>query len=365
MAARKKKSAGRTPPWLYVLIVVVFALVTYFRTSAEPAEPAGTPSEPPAASATAQEVPSGETLTVRFLDVGQGDSILLACGDETMLIDGGPVEEGQFLVSRLSRLNVTSLDYVVNTHPDEDHCGGLAGVLAQYPAEHVYSSVTEYSTKIFSNVAKYASEQNHPIEVPETGDTWTLGSAVVTVIGPVETYSDPNNGSLVLRVDYGETSFLFTGDMEQKAEEDLLASGANVKADVLKAGHHGSPTSSSEAFLKAVGASVAVVSVGEGNDYGHPSADVLERLEALGAKVYRTDELGEIIVTSDGKDLTVTTDRTSRQPADGTAAYIGNKNSQIFHVPTCAKLPGPDNRVYFDTVEQAEAAGYHKHTCVE
>lgn len=362
MAARKKKTAGRMPPWLYVLIVVVLALVTYFRTSAEPAE---TPPAPPAASAPAQQMPSDETLTVRFLDVGQGDSILLACGDETMLIDGGPVEEGQFLVSRLSRLNVTSLDYVVNTHPDEDHCGGLAGVLAQYPAEHVYASVTEYSTKIFSNVAKYASEQGHPIEVPETGDTWTLGSAVVTVIGPVETYSDPNNGSLVLRVDYGETSFLFTGDMEQKAEEDLMASGANVRADVLKVGHHGSPTSSSEAFLEAVGASVAVVSVGEGNDYGHPSADVLARLEALGAKVYRTDELGEIIVTSDGKSLTVTTDAASRQPAEGTAAYIGNKNSQIFHAPTCAKLPGADNRVYFDTVEQAEAAGYHKHTCVE
>ena len=362
MAARKKKSAGRMPPWLYVLIVVVFALVAYFRTSAEPAEE---PVEPPAAAAPAQEVPSDETLTVRFLDVGQGDSILLACGDETMLIDGGPVEEGQFLVSRLSRLNVTSLDYVINTHPDEDHCGGLAGVLAQYPAEHVYSSVTEYSTKIFSNVAKYASEQGHPIEVPGTGDTWTLGSAVVTVIGPVQEYTDPNNGSLVLRVDYGETSFLFTGDMEQKAEEDLLDSGANVRADVLKAGHHGSTTSSSEAFLEAVDASIAVVSVGEGNDYGHPSADVLARLEALGAKVYRTDELGEIIVTSDGRDLTVTTDKTSRQPADGTAAYIGNKNSQIFHVPSCAKLPGTDNRVYFDTVEQAEAAGYHKHTCVE
>lgn len=365
MAARKKKTAGRMMTWLYVLIVVVLALVTYFRTSAEHAESAETPSEPPAASAPAQQMPSDETLTVRFLDVGQGDSILLACGDETMLIDGGPVEEGQFLVSRLSRLNVTSLDYVVNTHPDEDHCGGLAGVLAQYPAEHVYSSVTEYSTKIFSNVAKYASEQGHPIEVPGTGDTWTLGSAVVTVIGPVGTYSDPNNGSLVLRVDYGETSFLFTGDMEQKAEADLMASGANVRADVLKVGHHGSPTSSSEALLEAVGASVAVVSVGEGNDYGHPSADVLARLEALGAKVYRTDELGEIIVTSDGKSLTVTTDAASRQPAEGTAAYIGNKNSQIFHVPTCAKLPGPDNRVYFDTVEQAEAAGYHKHTCVE
>ena len=198
MAGRKKKSAGRMPLWLYVLIVVAIALVTYFRTSGE-AE-AGDP-QPPEASAAAQQTPADETLTVRFLDVGQGDSILLACGDETMLIDGGPVEEGQFLVSRLNRLDVAELTYVINTHPDEDHCGGLAAVLAKYPAEHVYSSVTEYTTKVFSNVVKYADEQGLPVEVPQTGDSWTLGSASVQVIGPVQTYSDPNNGSLVLRVD--------------------------------------------------------------------------------------------------------------------------------------------------------------------
>lgn len=159
MAGRKKKTAGRMPLWLYVLIVVAIALVTYFCTSGE-AE--GGDPQPPAASAAAQQTPADETLTVRFLDVGQGDSILLACGDETMLIDGGPVEEGQFLVSRLNRLDVTGLTYVVNTHPDEDHCGGLAAVLATYPAEHVYSSVTEYTTKVFSNVVKYADEQGQP-----------------------------------------------------------------------------------------------------------------------------------------------------------------------------------------------------------
>ena len=321
---------------------------------------------PAGSSAAAQQTPADETLTVRFLDVGQGDSILLACGDETMLIDGGPVEEGQFLVSRLNRLDVTGLTYVVNTHPDEDHCGGLAAVLAKYPAEHVYSSVTEYTTKVFSNVVKYADEQGHPVEVPQTGDSWTLGSASVQIIGPVQTYSDPNNGSLVLRVDYGGTSFLFTGDMEQKAEADLMDSGANVRADVLKAGHHGSPTSSSEAFLEAVAPSIAVISVGEDNDYGHPSADVLARLEALGTTIYRTDTQGEIIITSDGQTLTVTTDPTSREPAAGKdAPFIGNRNSMIVHSANCAKLPGEDNRVYFNTAEEAEEYGYQKHTCIK
>ena len=360
MAGRKKKTAGRMPLWLYVLIVVAIALVTYFCTSGE-AE--GGDPQPPAASAAAQQTPADETLTVRFLDVGQGDSILLACGDETMLIDGGPVEEGQFLVSRLNRLDVTGLTYVVNTHPDEDHCGGLAAVLATYPAEHVYSSVTEYTTKVFSNVVKYADEQGHPVEVPQTGDSWMLGSASVQVIGPVQTYSDPNNGSLVLRVDYGGTSFLFTGDMEQKAEADLMDSGANVRADVLKAGHHGSPTSSSEAFLEAVAPSIAVISVGEDNDYGHPSADVLARLEALGTTIYRTDTQGEIIITSDGQTLTVTT---SREPAAGKdAPFVGNRNSMIVHSANCAKLPGEDNRVYFNTAEEAEEYGYQKHTCIK
>lgn len=188
----------------------------------------------------------------------------------------------------------------------------------------------------------------------------------MTVIGPVQEYSDPNNGSLVLRVDYGGTSFLFTGDMEQKAEGDLLESGADVHADVLKAGHHGSPTSSSEAFLTAVQPSVAVISVGADNDYGHPGADVLARLEALNAEIYRTDTQGEIIIVSDGKTLSITTDPTSREPAAGKdAPFVGNRNSMIVHSASCAKLPGEENRIYFNSAEEAEEYGYKKHTCIK
>ena len=153
MAGRKKKSAGRMPLWLYVLIVVAIALVTYFRTSREPE--AGDP-QPPAASAAAQQTPADETLTVRFLDVGQGDSILLACGDETMLIDGGPVEEGQFLVSRLNRLDVAELTYVINTHPDEDHCGGLAAVLVHIFSIHIVLSLINFFS-IFQEFIWYFS----------------------------------------------------------------------------------------------------------------------------------------------------------------------------------------------------------------
>ena len=357
MAGKRKSQTGKKLPWWAVLLVLAAVLAWQYL--------GGRTEERPVQTAQVQEAPSDETLTVRFLDVGQGDSILLSCGEDTMLIDGGPVEEGQFLVSRLNRLDVTELTYVVNTHPDEDHCGGLAAVLAKYPAEHVYSSVTEHTTKVFSNVVKYAEEQGRQIEVPQTGDSWYVGDAAVTCIGPVGTYSDSNNGSLVLRVDFGETSFLFTGDMEQKAEGDLLEAGADVRADVLKVGHHGSPTSSSQAFLEAVAPSIAVISVGADNDYGHPSADVLTRLEDLGAELYRTDTQGEIIVRSDGQSLTVTTDKTSRMPSAEQMQYVGNRNSQILHSPDCAKLPSEENRVYFESVEQAEIAGYKKHTCIK
>ena len=364
MTGRKKKSAGRMPLWLYVLIVVAIALVTYFRTSGEPE---GGDPQPPEASAAAQQAPADETLTVRFLDVGQGDSILLACADETMLIDGGPVEEGQFLVSRLNRLDVTGLTYVINTHPDEDHCGGLAAVLSGTQTDAFYCSVDSWHTKAFSDVVKYADEQGVCVTIPSPGDIFSFGGASVEFLGPVQDYGDdPNEGSLVARVRYGETSFLFTGDMEQNAEADLMDSGANVRADVLKVGHHGSPTSSSEAFLEAVAPSIAVISVGEDNDYGHPSADVLARLEALGTAIYRTDTQGEIIITSDGQTLTVTTDPTSREPAAGKdAPFIGNRNSMIVHSANCAKLPGEDNRVYFNTAEEAEEYGYQKHTCIK
>ena len=353
---KKRTAKKRIPAWLYVLLVVILAVVSIWQARQNEADQV---------EENRQVLPVDGTLTVRFLDVGQGDSALIVCSGQTMLIDGGSVSEGQFLVSRLSRLGVSELDYVVNTHPDEDHCGGLAGLLAKYPAQHVYSSVTEHTTKVFSNVVKYAEEQGQQIEVPQTGDSWYVGDASVTCIGPVGTYSDSNNGSLVLRVDFGETSFLFTGDMEQKAEADLLDSGADVRADVLKVGHHGSPTSSSQAFLGAVAPSIAVISVGEDNDYGHPNADVLSRLEALGAELYRTDTQGEIIVRSDGQTLTVTTDKTSRTPSAEQMQYVGNKNSQILHSPDCAKLPSEENRVYFESVEQAEIAGYKKHTCIK
>ena len=210
--------------------------------------------------------PAEGTLEVHYIDVGQADSALLLCGGESMLIDGGNVADSDMVVAYLADQGVEELDYVVCTHAHEDHVGGLAGALSQYPAGEVLSPVTEYDSQAFGNFLKYTQEQGLSLTVPEPGDTWTVGTAAVTVLGPVQDYDDTNNTSIVLRVDFGETSFLFTGDMERSAEEDLLESGAWLEADVLKVGHHGSDTSTSYPFLREVDPDYAVISVGENND---------------------------------------------------------------------------------------------------
>lgn len=321
--------------------------------------------ELPAAPSTAV---TGDGLTVRYLDVGQGDSILLQCDGASMLIDGGNVADSQLVVACLRNAGVETLDYVVNTHAHEDHVGGLAGVLAVFPAEAVWCPVTSYDSACFEDFVSYAAAQDLALTCPEPGTVWPLGEALVTVLGPWEDYDEPNNTSLVLRVDYGETSFLFTGDMEREAEADLLERGVDVAADVLKAGHHGSDTSSSYPFLRAVDPELVVISVGEDNSYGHPDEDVLSRFRDLGATVCRTDLQGEIVLTSDGETVSCETERqaavTNPTEYDGSGqnsgdvTYIGNRDSKKFHLPTCANLPAEQNRVAFRSYDEAVDAGY-------
>ena len=204
---KKRRVAKKTPPLLSVLIVV-FCLLVFFGSLYLESQPAHAPAESAASSA-----PDG-SLEVHFLDIGQGDSALLFCGEETMLIDGGKVKNNQKLISRLKALNVTHLDAVICSHPDEDHCGGLAAVLAGTETDAFYCSVDSWHTKAFSDVIKYADEQGVCVTIPSPGDSFSFGGASVEFLGPVQDYGDdPNEGSLVARVRYGETSVLFTGDM--------------------------------------------------------------------------------------------------------------------------------------------------------
>lgn len=301
-------------------------------------------------------------LTVHFIDVGQADSALLQCGGQNMLIDGGNVEDSSLVVSYLEDQGVEYLDYVVCTHAHEDHVGGLSGPLNTCTVGTVFSPVTEYSSKAFSDFVKYTRQQGLELTVPSPGDAFTLGGAQVTVLGPTEDYEDTNNTSIILRVDYGETSFLFTGDMEREAEEDLLEAGCDLDATVLKVGHHGSSTSSSYVFLREVMPEFAVISVGKNNSYGHPHEEVMSRLYDAQVTVYRTDEQGTVVASSDGTTVSFTTEKdaapTAGRDEAESSGYIGNLNSHVFHRESCSGLPAEKNQVYFDSREAAVAAGY-------
>ena len=262
---------------------------------------------------TAQPAGDGQTANfeMHFLDVGQALSVLVECDGQYMLYDGGNVDDGSYVVSYLQNLGVEELQYVFCSHAHEDHVGGLSAALAYFPADHVYSPVTEASTKCFQDFVKYTQQQGLQVEVPAAGTVWPLGSATVTMLGPVAQYDNTNDTSIVLRVDYGSTSFLLTGDMESDAERDLVNSGANLKADVLQVGHHGSSTSTSYIFLNAVLPEMGIISCGVNNKYGHPHEETLSILRDAGVNVYRTDLLGAIVIGSDGQNYTIRTEKTA------------------------------------------------------
>lgn len=305
---------------------------------------------------------NGEGLTVHFIDVGQADCALLECDGQTMLIDGGNADDSSLVVSYLETQGISGLDYVVCTHAHEDHVGGLSGPLNTCTVGQVFAPVTEYDSKVFSNFVKYTEKQGLEVTVPEADDTWTLGEAQVSVLGPREEYTDTNNTSIVLRVDYGETSFLFTGDMESTAEKDLVEAGCDLDATVLKVGHHGSSTSSSYVFLREVMPQYAVISCGKDNSYGHPHDEVMSRLYDAQVTVYRTDEQGTVVAFSDGESVSFETEKDSvptmgREETEQ-ATYIGNKNSHVFHREDCTGLPAEKNQILFNSRDAAVAEGY-------
>ena len=321
------------------------------------------PAAVPATEPTAP-VSGGDTLTVHFIDVGQADCALLECGGEFMLIDGVNVEDSSLVVSYLESCGVEELKTVVCTHAHEDHVGGLDGVMAVFPTQAVYAPTTTYASSCFDKFLYYVDQQGLTVTIPSPGDEMTLGSAEVTVVGPVESYADTNNTSIVLKVEFGDTAFLFTGDMETDAENDMLdywEGKMDWDVDVLKVGHHGSSTSSSYRLVYETDPEYAVISVGADNSYGHPHDEITARYSAAGVPMFRTDELGTITAVSDGSAITITWENTGSEPADVEAAetqYIGNINSKKFHAPTCANLPKEENRTYFDSYQDAVDAGY-------
>lgn len=305
-------------------------------------------------------------LQLHFIDVGQADSILVLCGDAAMLVDGGNVEDSSLIYSYLSDLGVRTLDYIVCTHPHEDHVGGLAGALNYATAKKALCPVTEYDSAAFDNFVSALDKQGLSITIPDAGDEFYLADAKVTVLAPTQSYGEMNNNSLVLRIDHGERSILLLGDAELESEQDMLSSGISLDADLIKIGHHGSDSSTSYHLLYEVSPQYAVISCGANNSYGHPSDAVMSRLRDADVKVFRTDMQGHIVCRSDGHTLSISTARNSgidTNPSAGggetsAGSYIGNVNSNIFHLPSCSSLPMEKNRVYFAQRPQAVNAGY-------
>lgn len=254
-----------------------------------------------------------EGLTLRVIDVGQAQSLLLTCGEDAILVDAGEYATGGQVLAALSRAGVKSLTAAILTHPHGDHYGGMRTVLEKLPAAAFYTAAVPESqlptAQSYEKLLSTLSEQAIPAAYLFAGDTLPLGDAVVTVLSPARgtTWENLNNYSLVLRVTYGNAAFLLMGDAEAEVEETLLAAKTELAADVLVVGHHGSATSSSENFLKAVAPRYAILSVGEDNSYNLPNTGVLTRLKEQGAALYRTDLQGTVTVTSDGENLTITT----------------------------------------------------------
>ncbi|GAB0170689.1 MBL fold metallo-hydrolase [Lysinibacillus sp. CTST325] len=273
-------------------------------------------------------VTAGHEMRVHFIDVGQGDSIFIESPNgKTMLVDGGVKGAGQKVVSYLKELGVNKLDIVVATHPDADHIGGLIPVLNSLDIGQFYDSGKVHTSQTFEEMLTLIDTKNIPYNVPKTGDSIAFDDDInVKVLNANEHATDNNDASIVLKVAYGNVSFLLTADAGIALEKEMMQN--DVKATILKAGHHGSNTSSSAEFIQKVQPEVTILSYGEGNKYGHPHAEVVERLQAIGSKIYATAEAGTVIVSTDGVNYDVNSKEMS-----GTIASEPQTTSSSVSIP--------------------------------
>lgn len=257
---------------------------------------------------------TGEKLQVHYIDVGQGDSIFIQSGEDTMLIDCGEIGKDDEVKAYLDKLGITQIDYVIGTHPHSDHMGCMDKIVEYYDIGEIILPHLDKSdvptTKYFERFLTAVENKGMTITEAEADRVIRINTAECRFIAPCsDDYSNANNYSVGIIMTYGENSFIFTGDAEKLAEKEMIESGKLQDIDVYKVGHHGSDTSSSEEFLEVIKPDIAVISCGEGNSYGHPCDITLEKLSKYTDKIYRTDLSGSVVITSDGKELTVTEEK--------------------------------------------------------
>lgn len=251
--------------------------------------------------------PEDGKMLVHYIDVGQGDSILIQVNKKNLLIDSGPKSDKKKLFDYLSESNLDKLDYVIATHPHEDHIGNMSEVIDDYDVLNFYAPKIQSTTKTFEKMIDSLKSKNLKINVLKKGiNSIDLGENIkVTVFSPSkDSYEDLNNYSPVIKIQYVKTSFLFTGDAQKDVEKEILTSNEDISADVLKVGHHGSSTSTTKEFLNKVHPSIGVISVGSDNSYNHPNSDTIKRLKDGKVTIYRTDKDGTVVLCSDGSNIT-------------------------------------------------------------
>jgi len=301
---------------LIVLALVAILLLSTFACGGREDEGAPTPTPTPTATATPTPTPTltptptGEgplpQLQVHFIDVGQGDAILLDLDETEVLIDGGDRSPG--VTAYLNDYVNGSLEAMIATHPHADHIGGLIAVLDAFDVEEIWLNGDTSTSETYNDFMDRVNAEGAEVKVAKRGDTIIVDGLTFDVLHPVEPlFDDTNNNSIVLMLSYGNIDFLFSGDAEQEAEASMIAAGVLADIEILKVGHHGSRTASSQAFLNVIQPEVAIYMAGVDNPYGHPHEETLAALKEIGAAVYGTDRNGDIVVTTDGETYTVAT----------------------------------------------------------
>lgn len=336
-------------------------------------------------------------LEVHFIDVGQGDATLIKSGEHAMLIDAGDNSKGTTVQLYLKKQGIEKLDYLVLTHTDADHIGGADVIVTKYDIDTIFLGDFEKDNQTYRELMEAIEYRNMNYSVPEVGSEYQLGNASFTIIAPNFTYDNPNDTSIGLVLRNGENTFLFSGDAEAEAEADILSNGMDIDIDVYHAAHHGSSTSSTQAFLKAMTPIYSVISCEKNNSYGHPHRETLDSFQSMGIEVFRTDEQGSIVAYSDGKELTWsctpseswaagtpieqpqksitgTLTETAGMESQGEDKFaVNTKNGKIHMVGECPATGNGENAmespIYFSTYEEAEvysiqvAPGEEKRKC--
>lgn len=255
------------------------------------------------------EMDSQNVMKVHFLDVDQGLAILVELGEDVLIYDGGERDTSSFVVAYLQEQGITEIDYLISSHYDADHVSGLIGCLNAFDVKNVIGSDYVHDSKIYASFMTTVEDAGLEVQHPEVGTQFQMGEAVITILSPAEIVNDSNSNSVAIKLTYGESDFIFTGDADYKSEKDMIASGIDLDCEVLSVGHHGSASSTSEKFLWATTPVYAVISCGEGNSYGHPHKETIQLLNDFQVEILRNDEKGTIVVETDGNNFVWTTEQ--------------------------------------------------------